>query len=74
MQCDVCISIKAEVYSTTLLISSSCGMIKELRDLKREVVMKVVAFSEPLSELSEFLAPYAHHFARSETRENHPLA
>ena len=32
--------------------------------------MKVVASSEPLPELSEFLAPYAHYFARSETREN----
>ena len=32
--------------------------------------MKVVAASEPLPELSEFLAPYAHHFVRSETREN----
>ena len=32
--------------------------------------MKVIASSEPLPELSEFLAPYAYHFARSETREN----
>lgn len=32
--------------------------------------MKVVAASEPLPELAEFLAPYAHHFARSEARED----
>lgn len=32
--------------------------------------MKVIASSEALPELSEFLAPYAHHFVRSETREN----
>ena len=32
--------------------------------------MKVIAASEPLPKLSEFLAPYAHHFARLEAREN----
>jgi SRSO17 transposase len=32
--------------------------------------MKVIAASEPLPELAEFLAPYAHHFVRSETRED----
>jgi SRSO17 transposase len=32
--------------------------------------MKVIAATEPLPELAEFLAPYAHHFARSETLED----
>lgn len=32
--------------------------------------MKVVAASEPLPELAEFLVPYMHHFVRSETRED----
>jgi hypothetical protein len=31
--------------------------------------MKVVAAGESLPELAQFLAPYAHHFVRSEARE-----